>query len=378
MKKLFVILLVLCFLTTDFAFAEQITAPTVSTQHYFHGHAEITDEKSAEEQELFTGEMDKIEENTEIKMTVSQILSASLTEEGDEFFAEITSEVEGKKGMMLPNGTVAHGTVRKLVDSKRLGRDGYIELTFDYLITPDGREIPIEGKMTTKLNAAVSVAKIVAENTAYTAAGGVIGGYAALNLLGIEAAIASNGYTLAGGAAVGAAVGLGMGLARKGKEVLITPGDEIKIKVLNTVELPVFSENAFRQEEIIDDALRIKITNVKLEKDPFGALNTITLHLSINNFTNSDFSSCDIGLVNDYNRFYHPSIFTESSLSYNIIKSGDRVAGNLSFAVDNPNRKHWLVFYDRRTRKLISKISVDNAEKAIEKSKRDKKKNKRT
>jgi len=340
--------------------------------HYFQGHAEITDKRGNNDKKLFTGEVDVIDKKTEIKMTVSQVLSVNLSEEGDEFFAEITNGVEGSKGLVLPHGTIAHGTVRKLVDSKYLGRDGYIELSFDYLVTPDGREVPIEGKVTTKLNPVVATAKVVAEDLGYTAAGGFVGGMMALQGLGVGAAVASHGYTVAGGAAVGGAVGLGLSLMRKGAPVIISPGDEIKVKLLEPLKLDVMHEDAFKQDEIVHDDLKVKINNVKLEKDPFGELNTITLQVSINNFTDIDFSSYDIGLMNDYNKVYHPSIFKDNSVTLKPIKSGARVAGCLSFAVDNPKRKHWLVFYDRRSRSMISKISVDNAQLALKKAHKNK------
>ena len=347
---------------------------SLDSPYFFKGRAEVTENAPIKDEELFTGESEVLDKKTEIKMTVSQVLSASLSEEGDEFFAEITSEVEGEKGLVLPNGTIAHGVIRKVEDSKHFGRDGFLELTFDYLVTPDGREIPIEGSMTTKLNPVVATAKVVAEDIAYTAVGGVIGGFTALQALGLEAAVASQGYTVAGGAAIGGAVGLGMSLARKGESVVISPGEEIKVKLLAPLELDVLNEKAFLQEEIINDNLRVKINNIKHEKDPFGVPNTITLQVSVNNFTDTDFSSYDIGLINDYNKLYHPSIFNDNSIAFDTIKSGDRVAGHLSFAVDNPKRKHWLVFYDRKARKMITKISVDNAQLAIKKSKKNKRK----
>ena len=243
----------------------------------FKGRAEITDKADRENKELFTGEVDQLEAKDVIKMTVSQVLSSGYTEEGDEFFAEISSEVEGDKGVILPAGTIAHGCVREIQSSKRLGRDGWIEVNFDYLITPDGREIPIQGKMSTKLNPVIGTTKNVAKGAGYTAAGGVVGGFLALNVFGLPAAIASQGYTLAGGAALGGAVGLGMALYRKGKDVLISPGDEIRVKVVHGIELPVFKKEALKQEEFVCEGLGLKITNIDFEEDPFGELNTITI-----------------------------------------------------------------------------------------------------
>lgn len=376
MKKIISIFSIICLLQSNIiglsAFAEDNNGADSST--IFEGHAEVTDTKDQKKDSIFTGETGTIETKDVINMTVSQVLGAGITESGDEFFAEITNEVVGDKGVMLPLGTIAHGCVRDLSSSRRLGRDGYIELSFDYLITPDGREIPIEGKMTTKLHPVASVAKTVAEDTAYTLAGGVVGGITALNLFGIEGAVASQGYTVAGGAGIGAAVGLGISLIRKGKDVLISPGDEIKVRIKNNLSIPILSKNSLKQEELNYDGLNIKITSIGLEKDPFGELNTITMGLSVQNLSKKNFSSFDICLVNDLKANFYPSIFAENTLAFTQIKSGDRVGGRLCFAVDNPKRKHWLVFYDRQTRKPLAKISLENAKREIELNKKDNKK----
>ena len=337
----------------------------------FKGRAEVNDRLEQQNKELFTGEVDQLEAKDVIKMTVSQVLSSGYTEEGDEFFAEISSEVEGDKGVILPAGTIAHGSVKEIQGSKRLGRDGWIEVNFDYLITPDGREIPIQGKMSTKLNPVVGTTKTVAKSAGYTAAGGVVGGFLALNMFGLPAAIASQGYTLAGGAAVGGAVGLGMALYKKGKDVLISPGDEIRVKVMKGLELPVFKASALKQEEFVCDGLNVKITNIDFEKDPFGELNTITIAVTITNLTDKYFTGFDISLINDLNASFYPSVFGDTTLMFSKIKPGDRTAGRISFAVDNIKRKHWLIFNDRTQRKPVAKISIDNAYKEIQAKKKN-------
>lgn len=326
----------------------------------FRGHAEKTD-KAKEQSELFTGKVENLDRKDVLRMTVSQVIDGSCSQEGDEFFAEVTNDVEGGGGVIIPAGTVAHGKIKQSMGARRLGRDGSIDLDFDYLITPDGREIPIEGQMSTKMTKLGATTKIVATDLGYTAVGGVVGGVMAINMLGIEAAIASQGYTVAGGAAIGGLVGLGASLYRKGKEVLIAPGDEIRVKINTTVPLPVYKEDAFLQHELPCEGLDIKITNVNYEKDPFGELNTITLSLSIKNMTKMTFSSFDLALVNDYNSVFNPSVFGDTTLMYQQIKPGDRVAGKISFSVDNIKRKFWLTFYDRKNRKPVAKISVDNA-----------------
>ena len=333
----------------------------------YHGFAEYDDNYSQQDEKLFTGKKETLEKRDVIEMTVSQVLDGSFSFEGDEFFAEVTSDVIGDKGVIIPKGTVAHGTIMQTGEAKRLGRNGYLDLSFDYLVTPDGREIPIEGKMSTRLHPVKEAAKIVATDIGYTAAGGAMGGLFAVQALGIEAAIASHGYTVAGGAALGGAVGLGMSLYRKGKNVLIAPGDEIKVKILSSVELPVYREEALKKEEIDYPGLKIRIANILYEKDPFGEVNTITLSLSISNMSDKTFSGMDLTLTNDYNNVFNPSIFGDTRLMFSQLKPGDRFAGKISFAVHNVKQSYWLTVNDRATNKTIAKISLDNAYKDVSK-----------
>ncbi len=388
MKKIFTYIILSIFFLTNSGIctavkAEQLPVtnnPQVqepSSDEVFKGRAEVTNKLEEKNKELFTGEIDQLEAKDVIKMTVSQVLSSGYTEEGDEFFAEISSEVEGEKGVILPAGTIAHGTVKEIQGSKRLGRDGWIEVNFDYLITPDGREIPIQGNMSTKLNPVVGTSKTIAKSAGYTAVGGVVGGFLALNMFGLPAAIVSQGYTLAGGAAVGGAVGMGIALYRKGKDVLISPGDEIRVKITKAVDLPVFKKEALKQEEFVCDGLNIKITNINFEEDPFGEMNTITVAIVITNLTDKYFTGFDISMVNDLNASFYPSVFGDTTLMFSKIKPGDRLSGRISFSVDNIKRKHWLVIYDRMERKQIAKISIDNAKRDLKDKKNAKKKKKK-
>ena len=339
----------------------------------FQGHAQKDEEKQLDQSELFTGKVETLDKHDVIKMTVSQVIDGSYSLEGDEFFAKVTNDVLGDKGVIIPKGTIAHGVISQTSEAKRLGRDGFVSLKFDYLITPDGREIPIEGNMSTKMHPVKAVVKNVETDLGYTAAGGVIGGYTALNALGIEAAIVSQGYTVAGGAAIGGTVGLAMSLYRKGKNVLIAPGDEIRVKVSSSMNLPVYKEEALKQKEIEFPGLKVRIANILFEKDPFGELNTVTLSMSISNMSKTVFSGMDVALVNDLGQTFNPTVFGDTKLMFSQIKPGDRVAGRMSFSVNNVNDSFWLTFYDRMTKKEVAKISLDNAYKHV--SDKTKKKN---
>ncbi len=351
----------------------------VKAETPYKGYIEETETKNKDKDNIFTKEVEKLDETKQIELIVSQVLAGTTSAEGDEFFAEVSQDVLAGSGVLLPKGTIAHGLIRNIIDPKRMGRDGYIELEFDYLITPDGREIPIEGGMTSKLSPAKSVSKTVGETVAHTAIGGVYGAAAAIEVLGLEGAVLSQGYSVLGGAAIGGVIALGLSLFRKGKDVLISPGDEIKIKIKSSQNIPVMTFEATKQKEIKYDGLEVQINDIFLEKDPFDNLNTISLDLIIKNNTQTDFSSFDIALINDLHNSYNPSIFTDykNSLAMKTIKKGENVSGVLSFTVDNPNRSHWLVFYDKRYHKPLAKISIDNAKKELNITDLTKKKKKR-
>ncbi len=333
----------------------------------------INYDEEGEHSDIFTGEIGEIQQGQSLKMTVASVISTGLNREGDEFFAEVTDEFATEEGgVIIPAGTVAHGTVTRVENSKRLGRDGYINVSFDYLITPDNRKIPIEASMTTKRHPVTSTAKVVLEDTAYTMAGGVIGGLLALKFLGLGTAIATKGGTVAGGAGVGAVIGLTAAMVRKGQEVLIAPGDEIKVKVAENMALPVMTEEAIKDKELYYEGLDVQIVGYSLNKDPFGELNTISLTIDIKNRTKKTFSTFDMALVSEYKTVYYASPFGHTDLWFKKIRPNSRAVGRLSFSVDNPKKSHWLVFYDNTTRKPLAKFSIKNAERELKKLSKNK------
>ena len=370
MKKLVSFILIFSFLCLDIL--------SLHAAEPLRGSVSETNQMQNIQTDIFTGAIEKLNKKEIINMTVSQVLDSSISIEGDEFFAEVTDDVYGDKGIIIPKGTHAHGKLTKTTAPGKMGKAATMDLSFDYLVTPDGREIPIEGSMSTKLHPVAEGAKVVAQDLGYTVAGGAVGGFMALNWLGIEAAIASQGYTLAGGAAIGGAAGLAVALLRRGYHVLIAPGDEIKVKIVTPLELPVYKEEALKQEEILYDGLKININDVKHGKDPFGEVNTITLSVLISNMSDKTLSGFDMALVNDYNAKFSPSIFGNTKLMFRQIKPGEKVAAEVSFAVDNLSRKFWLTFYDRKNNQVITKVSVDNAYKNIPEKSRIKNKKIRT
>ena len=158
-----------------------------------------------------------------------------------------------------------------------------------------------------------------------------------------------------------------MSLIRKGKNVLISPGDEIRVRITSSIDLPVYKEDALKKEELLYPGLDIRIANILYEKDPFGEANTITLSLAITNMSKKTISGMDLALINDYNSVFNPSIFGDTKLMFTQLKPGDRYAGKISFSVNNLKSSYWLMVNDRTKNKPLVKISLDNAYKNVSK-----------
>ena len=333
-----------------------------AAQDALRGHVESQEEDSG----LFVGTFHKLDKKDTVKMTVSKILDPNMVNENDEFFAEVAQDVKTDDGIIIPKGSLAHGKITKVKTAKRLGRNASLDLTFDYIITPDGREIPVEGTMTTRVNPVAAASSAVGTNIVYTAAGGVAGGLLALNLFGIGGAISSQGATLAGGAALGGSLGLGMSLYNKGKDVLISQDDEIRVKISSPTTLPVYKKDAFLEEEMSEDGLGVKINDIIYKKSLYDDVDIIELSLSVSNKTDKTFSIFDITLVNDFNTVYYPNVFANERLSGLKIAPGAEFNSVVPFSVDNVKNKFRLIFYDSQNKKTSAIISVENAYRQID------------
>jgi hypothetical protein len=303
----------------------------------------------------------EIAPGTTLDMVISTPLTTGVNMSGDEFFGKISKDyvVDGK--VVIPRGTIVHGVVEELKKAGRAGRNGYITTRFDYMITPDGREISIEGKSTTRDSALKATAKVVGRASGYTAVGGAIGAIMVLKYGGIAAVAASNGYALAGGAAVGGAIGLTTAMLTKGKNAMLQPGAEIRVKLNEDLHLPTVNMPDASAENYALEGLSVKVLGMRIDKDPFGELNEINLTLDVTNKTENTFSTFEIGLEDEFGNVFYPSPFGDTGMWFSKITPNSHCTSNITFNVDNVRLPHKLVFFKQYTREPLAKISLTDA-----------------
>lgn len=303
----------------------------------------------------------EIPPGTTLDMVISTAVTTGVNVEGDEFFGKVSKDytVDGK--VVIPKGTIVHGLVSQMEGPKRAGRNGYISTKFDYMITPDGREISIEGKNTTRDSKAVAAAKVVGRATGFTAVGGVVGAVMVLKYGGLAAVAASEGYALAGGAAVGGVVGLTAAMLTKGKNAMIQPGAEIRVKLAEDLHLPTMNMPDASAENFALEGLQVKVLGLRFDNDPFGEPTEINLTLDVTNHTENTFSTFEIGLEDEHGSMFYPSPFGDTGMWFSKITPNAHVTSNITFNVDNVKSAHKLVFFKQYSREPLAKIALTDA-----------------
>lgn len=315
-----------------------------------------------------TGDVRVVPPGAELELFLSTEIEAGETVEGDEFFGKISKDVLVDGRVVIPRGTVLHGVLIAMEEPKRAGRNGYINTHFDYLITPDGRKVPIEGDSSTRDSKGKAAAKVVGRAAGYTAIGGVMGTLMALQFGGLAAAAASHGTTLADGAAIGGATGLTIAMLKKGKSVMLQPGAEMHVKLGEPLKLPTMTMPDETAEDFSIAGLNVKVEGMRIDRRPSGGVGEITLALDILNETVNTFSTFEIGLEDDLGNVFFPSPLADMGMSSGKIKPSDHFKSKISFSVDNVRSRYKLVFFKPYSREALAKFALTDSMLASDKA----------
>lgn len=313
------------------------------------------------------GSTETLPQGTMLNLTVTANLNSELNNEGDEIRAELAGDLkdaDGKK-VLLPGKWQVVGKISRVETQKRMGRDGYIEVKFEKLVSPDGKwEVPLDATASTKESTAKTVTKQVATTTGYATVGAVGGSILAVQLTGIGTAIATHGLSVAAGAAVGATLGVVAALRRKGNILCALPGDEIQIKIPAPITIP-----AFNQDIIPSKAPAAKLKDVDfLVKDfqfkpyTFGDKKSrlLTVHFLVENHSNKPYSFRNIAVQCDHNHPYYPDVLSadwrqaHKSVGANAVQEA-----TLTFQVGSPKLKYSLVLLDQDHLNILSQVPIN-------------------
>ncbi len=319
---------------------------------------------SATPSPFLDGAVQSIPKGTKVNLSVMGTLNSEISQQGDEVFARISCNVANGKTVIMPGGWFMHGTVTTVASQKRLGRDGYVEVQFDKIVSPNGDfELPFKAKVSTKDNELKAVAKTVLIDSGYVSLGALGGSILSVQLTGIPLAIATHGISVGAGAAVGGSLGLIGALKRKGNIASFLPGDEMKMITAEPIELPGF-DPAFlpsARVPVSTPNLTLAIKKPVFARDPLGDKLSRQLHLdvTIDNATANQYSFFDLAVISDHDQRYYPSLAGDFQAIRKRVPSHTQATAHLVFSVDSPKRKYWLIMVNKVNRDEIARTAIN-------------------
>ena len=172
---------------------------------------------------------------------------------GDSFVATILNEQSAGSSVILPAGTVVRGSIADVNTAKRFSRGAKLYLDFDHVVTPTGRQIPLDmavckfdkiyydGGLYKNLGYGEAVQKNYERAVEITKNATEYGKKAEDSAPGLQYITVP--FCAIGGFFGGVGYFIGEGVAdmfRKGQNVYINSGDIMNVKLVNPIDIPVY------------------------------------------------------------------------------------------------------------------------------------------
>ncbi len=164
---------------------------------------------------------------TRITVKLDTELSSKVSSVNDTFRAFVAKPVINRETVILPAGSEIEGRVTGVSRAKSGGKNGKLDIVFEWLRLSKDAKREIDGVLITKIRSDSSSTMNALSLIGGTATGALIGG------------VAMSGKGALIGAGIGAGTGTGILLFRKGKEMRIGKDEELEIELKKEVVLPV-------------------------------------------------------------------------------------------------------------------------------------------
>jgi hypothetical protein len=313
------------------------------------------------------GKVESMPAGTLVTVQMSCHLNSQVSRKGDEILGRIAADTTNGQRVLLPSGWFIHGLVTNVEGRHRLGRAGYVEVEFDKIISPNGDyELPFKTKFSTRDNRLTAISKIVAIDSGYVGYGALGGAICAVQFGGIGTAIATYGLSVAGGAAIGGTLGLIGGLKRKGDIASIFPGDVLAMDVAEPISLPVFDPHMLSlNHPVVGNTtdIHVNIDKVRFSKDPLGdrKARLLEVSLTVDNRSSRELSFDQLVVVSDHSLNPYPPSLGRSNFAKlkEKVSPRSRKSNELTFSVDSPKYKYFLVLMDGSRSTELSRLPIN-------------------
>lgn len=195
----------------------------------------------------------RIPAGTTFQLEFLQPVSTFSGSMGDSFVATLLNEQAAGSSVILPAGTVVRGSIAEVKTAKYFSRGAKLYLDFDHVVTPTGRQIPLDmavaqfekifydGGLYKNLGYGEAVQKNYDRAAEITRNATEYGKKAGNSAPGIQ--YLTTPICAIGGFIGGAGYFIGDSIAdmfRKGQDVYINTGDIMNVKLVNPIDIPVY------------------------------------------------------------------------------------------------------------------------------------------
>jgi hypothetical protein len=310
------------------------------------------------------GKVQSVPKGTKVELTMMHVINSEFTQKGDEIWMKVAQDVVGDNGRVMPGTWFMHGLVTEAQGRKRGNRDGYVEVQFDKIVSPDGKhEADFKATLSTKDSTMKTVAKQVFTESRYMAVGGLGGALLSLQVTGIGGAIATHGISVGVGAGIGGALGLFGSLKKYGDVASLSAGEHMKMTIVEPLEMPVFKARTFVSAKPVPKLanMEIKVNGFRFANNPLGDKRSkrLNIEVTIVNHTTHDVSARQLSVVNDYNQQFMPTFDMDKAALTKHIHPYARETILIVYEVDDAKRKYWLSLHDNSTTEELARIPVN-------------------
>jgi hypothetical protein len=278
---------------------------------------------------------------------------------GQEITAKTSEDLYVDDNKVIPEGTVFHGNVSKILPPRRVGRPGSLVLSFDSLITPDGRKFAFKAQADNfKPSTLRTKAKGFGIICANAAGGAIVGALVAYEVFGLQYTISMHGYNIAAAAGGGALLATGYAIMRHGPVATLEPGDDLNMRIDSDLLMPVAVEPNNKKSRETIAGLAVTLSNGKLINDGLEG-NIYTVDATIVNDTDKSFRSIDLYLQ-DSNGNLCPleTIPEDESESLFSVEPNSTEHRKLSFNVSYPKLKKQLVWLEHDSKQVCYRLPL--------------------
>jgi hypothetical protein len=174
----------------------------------------------------------RVPEGTRITFALNDSLSSKTSQTSDPFSGVVSRAVRVGETIVIPEGSVVHGTVSRVQRPGRVKGRAELGLRFDQLELLDGQDYDLSASLTelgeTEKETITEEGQVKGEGTKERDAATIGGGAGIGALIG---AISGGGKGAATGTAIGAGAGTAVVLLTRGKDVEIKRGAELSLQL---------------------------------------------------------------------------------------------------------------------------------------------------